>query len=220
MVMQGIALKIWQLYYKGEHLDKLFPICEHIYNPKPDKYLENSMMVSLVDEIKQQDFEGYCGVLSWKFKEKINKEVTQQTFECNSDVITFQKDMGVKRHDPIQFANNYHGKGFEEVFKKITPTDWLYPKKIKTIVYFNYFLCKEYVLIDYVDNVLAPAIDKLENDKSIQSIINQPQPYKKGRLPENLQAEWGINYYPMHVFLLERLFMYFLENRNYSVTSL
>jgi hypothetical protein len=24
----------------------------------------------------------------------------------------------------------------------------------------------------------------------------------------------------MHVFLLERLFMYFLENRNYSVTSL
>jgi hypothetical protein len=211
------SLKLYQAYYKEEQKSQLLPWAIPLYNPCPTKHLENSLILDLYQKIEPDDL---VGVLSWKAEAKLNKTITEDMFTGGYDVYTFHENL--RNHEPLVLANEYHGQSFRPAFRYLLPEHYAMPERAPYACYSNYFVCRGKVLDDYCDKVLMPAIVKIETAEAHTLVtLNQPQRYMRNRVPETYTKSTGYDYYPLSLFLLERLFMYYLlNNPQWSVKQL
>lgn len=208
-------LKIYQIFYKDEQREKI--IYEPFFNDKCTIFFENSVIKDLIDFRMHKKYE-YFGVVSHNLLEKIpgityknlsNKSFDPEKFEktihyLQPDAISFQT---IAPHHPILVADKYHPE-FSRLFKKIiekigyefNDTNEIY----KTVFYHNHFVAKSEIYEDYVQLLLKPAMEVMSG---MPELMKDSKYYKK--LPENLKIEFGVDHYPMHTFLCERLFSYY-----------
>jgi hypothetical protein len=178
-------------------------------------------MVDLINEGAHLDY-SYFGVVAYKLREKLSfaktypivnianrsiQEFTPELYEFElwkrtPDVFSFQRQLP---HDPVSFADKFHS-GFSNYFKKIMYEigyNW-YPTVFENVFYCNYFTAKSEIYEHFVKTMLEPAMEVMET----MPVLMQNSGYPK-TLPEHLQRQWGINFYPYHTFLCERMFSFY-----------
>ena len=80
-------------------------------------------------------------------------------------------------------------------------------------IYSNFFVCRTEIYKDYVNNYIKPAIDLLET--KYKDLAWKNANYTSDLTKEQLKEYTGLDYYPMHTFVLERLFALYLENNKH-----
>ncbi len=153
----------------------------------------------------------YTGFFSWKFRAKtgmnkrvlfnllLEKEYTQY------DVINICEPLPKPY---LEFSESNH-KGFIGLFTSICTDLGLKVSEPKHTIYSNFFIAKKEVFIEY-QNLLRQAVELLETKYREQAWEDSGyNALKKDRLKEVT----GLDYYPMHTFILERLLSVWIDNK-------
>jgi hypothetical protein len=161
----------------------------------------------------------YFGVLSHSFfiKNMIQPAAIIDALDTNEcDVYAFCGGMRIK--NIIDTAENYH-PGFRQAMEMIVEAIGL-PVDLKEdtrmICYQNAFIARGRIYQDYVDTVLSPAMEVMrdKSNKPLQHILWKDSNYHRKREPEikaRLIKYLGIDYYPYHTFICERLFSLYMQ---------
>ena len=210
-------MKIYQLYYKEEQIKNCFKESELVECPNLDKkaiwedrtypLFENHEIIAL--SMGMYDNE-YYGILSHAFKKKITfinsfKDLESKiSSKGDAEVITFHK-----KHNPSKFMVNmerwHHGS--LNLFIDTLELAGLPLAPIKTTVYSNYFIAKGSIIKDYVNTWLIPFV---------QEVYKMPERYYVPANYKKAIREKGCDY-PLHPFIIERLFSLYLANNNYKI---
>ena len=172
----------------------------------------------LIDVINNHNTtEDYLGIFSYKFpmktglfKKKLFKILEQNP---NYDIYSFCSHKVNLKGKYLQFTEKVH-PGFLNLFTKLCNDLELEVKEPKYIVYSNFFVCKTEIYREYVNEIIKPAIELLET--KYKQEVWQDSNYK-GLEKDKLKQYTGLDYYPFHTFLLERLFSIWIENKNYKI---
>lgn len=218
-----VTCRVLQVYFDEQSKSNCLDNVELIYNDKCTPYFENKIIVDNIDK----NTEDYFGVFSPHFKYKILPVagMSRMSYEyiktqLDSDVISFFKHHRTK--NMIKQAEEYHPRftiGMELLLSAIG-VDLNLNLDTRFIVYQNHFVAKKEVYNDYVENWLKPAIVAMEDkdNSELQNILWQDSNYhKKKNMSDRLKRDLGVNYYPYHTFILERLFSLYL-NKNKHIT--
>lgn len=218
-------IKINQIYFNDETESNCYDWTIHIDNANANasdiKYFENKVISNLIDANQHLDCD-YFGVWSHAFKFKVlqnpnygrlNRELLESFISNNNspDVVGFFAKF--KQTSIFAQAESYH-RGFNRAFSLMLKyAIGLEFCGLKHAIYImqNHFIAKPELYGRYVNEMLNPCIEVLENKAygDLQELIWNPvQKYsnQKERFKQNprLQAQLGGNY-PLHPFLLERL---------------
>lgn len=165
----------------------------------------------------------YMGVLSHSFfiKNMIQPKAIVDALDSNEhDVYAFSG--GLKIKNVIDTAENYH-PGFRDCMEMIVKAIGLdvdLKEDTRMVCYQNAFIARGHIYQDYVDTVLAPAM-KVMRDKSnkpLQHILWKDSNYHRKKEPEiraRLIKYLGIDYYPYHPFICERLFSLYMQKNKH-----
>ena len=216
-------MRVYQIYFKPEQLANLEPEYIPYNNAECTVFFESEVMRSLIERNSHRDTD-YFGVVShklrvklgftkdnWKNNKNIHNTSTQeftptafqrQVYEAKPDVMSFQRH---SPHDTVMVANGFH-PGFLKYWTQIMSRigyKWE-PTRFEDVFYCNYFVAKSEIYERYVREMLAPAMDEMVRMAELWSPCRYPDP-----LPGNLQSKFGIEHWPFHAFLCERMFTYF-----------
>jgi len=173
----------------------------------------------------------YFGVVSYKLREKIGSVMKENwsglpqianhslnkftpTLFANEiekhrpDVMSFQRHIP---HNPITFANKFH-PNFSIYFERIISEVGLWcgtPYVFNDVFYCNYFVAKSDIYESYVKDMLIPAMEVMKSMPELMGNSGYPH-----QLPKHLAEKFGINHYPYHAFLCERMFTYYVWIHN------
>jgi hypothetical protein len=214
-----------QIVYLEEQKSACFPFARIHFNDKLTTFFENSVIKDVVLHSEAEKI----AVCSWKLKEKMRwnvcrpRELTEQVLKTNFEVMSFT--CNTKHHQFLQAADKWH-PGFVDLMKKIlNEIEKDTPSEIKNPIYQNHFCATKQVYKKYVREYLAPAMDVMERPGEIRELCWKDSNYSnlnksQAATAERLQASIGVPYYPMHAFILERLFSIFCHNEKVKVTYL
>jgi hypothetical protein len=214
-------MKVFQIYFKEEQL----PLLDYIpfYNKECSIFFENEVIRSLIEQ-KEHINDEYFGVVSYQLRDKV--KITKTSWRAHKNIANhsinefsidqFEKELLKQKpdvmsyqchmaHDPISYANNFHpnfSNYFEEIMVQIGYR-WK-PTIFTDVFYCNYFVAKSNIYERYVKEMLIPAMEVMKNMPELMNNSRYPK-----QLPEDLKKSFGINHYPYHPFLCERMFSYF-----------
>ena len=160
----------------------------------------------------------YTGFFSWKFRAKtgMNKRVLfnllTDNHYWNYEVINFCEPLPKPY---LEFSETNH-PGFMELFTAICGDLGLKVSEPKHTIYSNFFIAKKEVFIAY-QNLLRQAVELLEGKYKEQAWNDSGY---KALTSERLKEVTGLDYYPMHTFILERLLSVWIDNRGIKTLNL
>lgn len=216
-----MAAELIQIYYHESQLKELYPFAKPYFNEKLTVYFENAVIADLVMKTKASKI----GVCSWKLRQKQRgfyigraRPITQEVIDGDYEILSFTKN--TKYHTMLASAQQSH-KFFQPTFDKIlVAIGKTRPHEVRDPIYQNHFIAKREIYQDYVKNWLIPAMEVMENDAEIRELCFKDSNYSNlsGESAANLEKQIGINYFPMHPFLLERLFSVYHNVMQIKVT--
>ena len=188
----------------------------HIKSYEDKSYLfEYNCLLDIVDNFNIN--EDYLGIFSYKFpmktglfKKKLFKILEQNS---NYDIYTFCPNRVKLKGQYLSFTEKVH-PGFLELFIALCNDLNLKVKEPKYIVYSNFFIVRTDIYKEYINNIIKPAIELLETKYKEQ--VWKDSKYQ-GMEKQKLKQHTGLDYYPFHTFILERLFSIWIENKNYKI---
>lgn len=159
----------------------------------------------------------YLGIFSYKFPYKtgLSKKLVEKLFlevsktEGNYDVLGLASTMF--KNNYLEFTEEYH-PGFMGLFELVCKDLNLEVKEPKNIVYSNFFLAKKQIYIKFVTEIVKPTIELMET--KYKDLAWKDANYIAGLKGDKLKEMTGLEYYPMHVFVLERMLSMWLENNS------
>ncbi len=214
-------LKVYQIYFDESQLSQIE--FTPIKNDNCTVFFENTVIKNLIESGAHLESD-YFGVVSYQLRKKLdltrkwkidniantsNTEFSPKLFEDvllkeKPDVLSFQRHA---RHDNITFSDRFH-PNFTTHFRKIMHAigyNWE-PTVFENIVYCNFFVAKSSIYEKYVTEMLIPAMKIMETMPELMRNSGYPK-----SLPENLKETFGVNHYPYHAFICERMFSYFMH---------
>lgn len=199
---------LYSIYYSHDQL----PYCtfEPYLNPVKTKE-EKSYLFEHNIILNFPDFTGgYTGFLSWKFGMKTLVSKEECLLELDADIVNFCKPIP----NFFKFTERHH-PGFTILFDELCGDLGLKYVETHTPIYANLFIARSEIYNDY-KTYLKKAIDLLKTDK--YKDVWKDSTYKG---VSNLKELTGLDYYPFHTFLLERLINAYthtfkIEVKNYS----
>lgn len=212
-------INIYQIYYDEISKNNCYPEYNLYYNPHCTPFFENSVILELVGNEKHCDGD-YFGVWSHKFREKVDprQKFTPKIFERfikshPADLYSAHKYHSA--HVPVKLAEKYH-PNFSYIMQLILDKISYradFNEKARFVIYSNHFIASPCVYQDYVDTLLRPAMEVMSNDEEVKSHVWKNARYRgHGNLPDHLKPLFGVDFYPYHTFLCERLIMLYLNN--------
>ena len=183
---------LYSIYYSHDQLSfcTFDPFFNQIKTKEEKSYLFEHNVI-----LNSPDFTGgYTGFLSWKFgmKTLISKE--ECLLELDADIVNFCKPIP----NFFKFTERQHPR-FTKLFDSLCKDLGLRYIEIHSPIYANLFIAKSEIYNDY-KNYLRKAVELLETDKYKE--VWKDSAYKG---VGNLKELTGLDYYPFHTFLLERL---------------
>jgi hypothetical protein len=229
------TLVFFQIYYKEEQKEFLYPFSVPYKNETLSPYFENAIIAKVIPYTVDVD---YIGVASWRLRQKRNDGSTQiilkrqGTFELTHDSITLSDfDVAIltprsPTHKPLAMAVNWHGKAWVDAFavlKRFLHDNKLckVPNKLTNTIYENHFITKREIYCDYVSQCLKPVLEFISKEE----IFNVDSGYlaKKRNDPEAIadyQRVSGRTDWSIAPFILERLFSIWIEYKRFNVINL
>jgi hypothetical protein len=176
------------------------------------KYLENVMYCNWLLEHKYDwTSYDYVGTLSWKSKDKIDiKQIPNKLNLCNNiDVMAFFPCY----ENLIKQGTHEHGINFKigltELLTKLGFTEEQIFNPNVPLFLCNYWMTKPSIMMQYIV-FFHKAKNIIENDIVLKEKLYSDGRYANGYLSEEkLINIFGFTYYPLYIFLLERLPCYF-----------
>lgn len=206
-----------QIYYNDATKLNCEPGLIHAFNPILTPFFENTVIAQLgTDEALQNQ---YVGVLSHNFFIKnmiMPYAIANEVGEGKFDVYAFSG--GLKIKNVCDIADTYH-PGFKHAMFLILDAigfDVDINEDTRMVCYQNAFIAKTHIFEHYVRELLLPAM-KVMNDRNNERIYNiiwnDSGYYKKKdlQIQSRLRQYLGVNYYPYHPFICERLFSLYMQ---------
>lgn len=218
-------LKILQVYYRDDQL----PLCDFtpVKNEDCTEFFENSIIRNSIIADAHLGSE-YFGVVSWNLKNKcahpIGPAVSIPIIKSHIEDVIYKEEQLCPRfdifgfvkyqpHDPIWQFYNVHPK-LPHYFKMVTDAigyNWQ-PENFDHIFYSNHFIAKSEIYEKYVIEMLSPAMTVMSDMPELWQDSGYPCP-----LPNALAKKWNTTHYPLHTFICERLFSYFVHLHKFNV---
>lgn len=213
---------IKQIYFDEFTKGRCFqsPFVDLVYNEKCTPFFENDIIVNQTPE------SDYFGVLSWQFIDKVrplpNRSLITPEYiaeRLDVDMVSFFSKN--KNKNVFSLCDRYH-PGSITVFKEICHAVGYVPELIdedtRITIYQNAFIAKTEIYKQYIDELLKPAMQLMTDNEFVKSIIWKDSGYyKKQWMTAKLKRELGVDYYPYHTFICERLISLFLQKHK-SIT--
>lgn len=175
------------------------------------------------NEIKKLKNTDYIGVFSHKFGAKtgIYPKMLWKILEGKEyqkyDFINLAPQYWKTGREYLEFSENQHPGLLERLKELCQIVNLKYVENPNVINFSNFYIMKKEMFNDYVNNYITPAIEYMENHRDRFFIDAQ---YKGGLPAEELEKYTGLSYYPIITFVLERLILMYLENKNLKVLNI
>lgn len=214
------SVDFYQVFYADGQDKVLYPFAKAFKNTKLTEFFENEVILQLVPRSTADKI----GVCSWQLRDKLRffipprREFAEEVLYDDYDVLALTKN--TRNHGMLAAAERWHPE-FKSIFGRICREIGLcVPAEVKTPIYFNHFVARRELYQEYVATALAPAMAVMDQDPIISRLCWQDSGYVKlkGMIPQTVADKWG--YYPMHPFILERLFSVFIDSKDLNIKTL
>lgn len=206
-------------------MTQLFPFATPHFNAELDEFFENTIIATKVLSSRADKI----AVCSWALRQKMTaripprRDLSAEVLLEDFDVMSFTKNS--KDHDMLAFLEYHHPEARAILEKILKAIDLKVPEHTKFPIYQNAFCARREIYQDYVKKVLVPAIIVMKCDQEIRELCWQDAKYTVTTLgiPVDfikIQKFLGVPYYPLHPFLLERLFSCYINDKNLKVIYL
>lgn len=217
-----MTLDFIQIYYAEHQKEKIYPFATPYFSAEVTPYFENAVIAKLVPESDAD----LVGITSWRLADKRgdmhrlpDKTLTaQKILNADFDVAILtprgHKDILQK----LYMWHREHAVQAVEEFNKFLRI----PETVDHSIYENHFIARGDIYKEYVSGCLIPAIDFMRGN----TVFDLPAGYlrrKSQREQEHILPilqSWGMNDYPIGVFILERLFSVFINKKGFKVINL
>lgn len=219
------SLEFFQIFYHESQLPELYDFAIPYKNIKLTNYFENSVIAHLVPSATAD----YVCVASWRLRQKrelgFTPYIVKDTSLSEEKILSIDADVMNLRpfrqgHQALTLASNWHGPAWDEGLKDLKKMIKV-PKEIKTPIYENHFIARREIYQDYVKNQLIPTIAYMEERPEIYS-KDSGYLSKLKREPERIrdyQQKTGRKDWPIGVFLLERLFSMWIDDKDLKIIN-
>jgi len=170
---------------------------------------------------KGGDPEAYLGIFSWKFLSKtaMSKSILYKTLNMQKyndyDFISLSRAYWKSPKEYLEFSFSHHPK-LEVLLNRVLDHLGKSEYHKEEYVYSNFFLMKTKYWEDYVENWIKPALEFMENDPEYFENAN----YSSGLDPVKLKELTGLEYYTYHTFVLERLILYYIQDKGLKIKKI
>jgi hypothetical protein len=195
--------KIIQIYYDDKTVKNCYDhsSVSKFYNPEHTDFFENSIIADLASEAADYDF---FAVWSHLHKYKIQGQKLDfnrlENLMSQFDLIAFQRMMRNGRiFSGVQ--QKKYSKIFNEIMERLG-LKYRFPNRPKFIVMQNHFITKSKIFIDYVEKVLRPAMEIMDQ---------MPE------AAERVEYRGKAKYYTFKPFLCEKLISAYIEERKFKM---
>jgi hypothetical protein len=208
---------LYQIYYKPEQKEKLYPFAIPYFNEPLTIFFENTPIRDIVSKYEGEKL----AVCSWKLSKKVRiiHPVTEEALNRDYQVLSLTRNS--QRHQMLAMANAWH-PGFIKTIDLLWQKVGLKrPPEAKNPIYQNHFSARVEIYRDYVNNFLIPAMEVTETDEELNKLMTQPSGY--ARLSKTADAvsvkeKLGLSDYPLAPFILERSPSLFFQMRGYKIS--
>lgn len=198
-----MSFKLWQIMYDEKQRSKIYPFATPYFNEGLTIYFESAVIAKLVPTCQDEK----VGVASWKLHDKVRRihPVTVEKLDGDYQVLSFTRNSD--RHNMMAMANSWHPDFLPAITMLWGKLGIKMPGEAKHAIYQNHFSARTEIYKRYVSEFLQPAIDLIESDEELNTIMKKPSGY--GRLSKDadlkaVKAKLGMNDYPLSPFVLER----------------
>lgn len=214
-----IDVEIHSVYY-----DSNSQVCEYTPYLNVDKVTPWRFEYTAIQNIVPNCTKDYVGVFSWKFpfKTGLYKKVLlnglKQLNYKDFDIINFSPKFWMNTEEFLKFSYEQHPKLEELLSKVLDKLGYDKGEYYSTPFYSNFFIAKTEVYKTYLNEVINPAIEYMENE--IWEEVNVDAEYKSGLSPEKLKEFTGMEYYNYVTFICERLLPFFIHKKGLKVRDI
>lgn len=224
------SLDFWQIIYKLEQKGHCYPFAKVWLNARCTEYFENSVICELVPR-STADFISVC---SWRLKEKRqqgwtpvilkNEELTLERIEENDFDIAILTPFD-SAHNTMLMSSSWHGKAWDDAISALRSFIEIPTELIGNAIYQNHFIARREIYQQYVSECLAPAISFMEGKAVFRTASGYREKKTRGGKLKDQELErllqgFGLSDYPIGVFVLERLFRIWIDNKKYRIINL
>lgn len=215
--MKNQRFKIFGIIY-GDKITEYTPY----YNNATEKLwrFENNALIDIIENrINGMADDSYLGIFSWRFLEKtqIKKaSLAEKLFHAASaDVYNLSPRFGKHIHF-MNWSDEGH-KGIKDMIQRCCSHAGLtYNNDCEHIIYASQFITRKDIYTDYVRSIIMPCLELLEGE--MWNEVNVDAGYT--RAMPNLKEVTGLDFYNYIPFILERMFMQYVDNKQLIVNQL
>lgn len=224
-----MTLDFIQILYDESQREQLYDFAKPYFNVGLSPYFENSLIAGIVPCCTAD----YISVASWRLRKKRN-DTAHYLGGLGHDILTEEKiltadfDVAIltphsPSHQPLVMAANWHGKAWVDAYNAFKPFLRQFgkvPDELKYSIYENHFIARGEIYKDYVNRYLIPAIEFIGDDMVFFADSGYVQKKRDQVEIQRVQRLLGRKDWPICVFLLERLFSFYINSRNLKVINL
>lgn len=180
---------------------------------------ENNPMIDIIDNKLGDLADGsLLGIFSWKFTRKtgIAPEMIY------SSIIQDEADV----YNCSRWSHNLHFMDWSEeghagikyfIQKCCEHTGLKYNNDCEHVFFANQFVTTKRIYTDYVNRIIKPSLELLEGE--LWEKVNVPAGYTAGLELNELKRLTGLDFYNYVPFVLERMFMQYVDNNNFKILN-
>ena len=223
----GERVKAYQIYYNESQKDSLMNGFIPYFNEKATINLESGVICDLVNQGECSNCEWF-GVFSWK----VSRKIKGFDYESLKNKVGENGDCDLLTPNPtnilIKNANKKHNyrktykgmiglwPGLDLLVKKLGISNRKVLSGTGHAIYCNAFLAKPEIYLDFVNNLLKPAIELCNSDEELFALVMLPSNYRLIP-PQNFINDTGFDRFPWITFILERLINVYIEVNDIKV---
>lgn len=216
----------YQIYFKDEQKEKLYPFATPYKNETLTPYFENQVIAELVPKTT----ESLVSVCSWRLAQKRGEGASEPilkrggTFDLTEDAIrTGDYDIAIltpRNHkDIVEKFIIWHGEAGRQALAEFRKFIRI-PLTVEHAIYENHFIARGDIYRQYVNECLIPAIEFMKT----REVFSMDSGYvTKKRNPQEVaefQAKTGRRDWPIAPFVLERLFSIWANKKGFKYINL
>lgn len=219
-----------QILYDQEQRKELYPFAKPYFSVGLTPYFENAIIAGVVPSSTAE----YISVASWRLRKK-RGDAAHYLGGYGKDELTLEKiqsampfDVAIltphsPAHKPLAMAAHWHGKAWVDAFNAFKPFLSRFgaiPDELTYAIYENHFIARKEIYHAYVRDYLIPAIDYIGNDPVYFADSGYLPKKRDNEEIKRVQGLLGRSDWPILPFLLERLFSFYINDKNYNVIRL
>jgi hypothetical protein len=224
-----MTLDFFQILYHESQRTELYPFAKPYFSVGLTPYFENAIIAGLIPT-SQSD---YISVCSWRLRRK-RGDAAHFLGGIGKDSLTEEKilttdfDVAIltphsPSHKPLAMAPNWHGKAWVDAFDAFRPFLQRFgkvPAELNYAIYENHFIASRDIYHSYVRDYLLPACDYIGSNPVYMADSNYLPKKKDNEEITRVQHLLKSKDWPILPFLLERLFSFYINDKNLKVINL